>query len=136
MHIAHVLAPDGRRRTRSATLVRRRMNRRHRPWSRWVACVATGLVCAGALAVLVGRALRFASIGMVDGNRHGLVAGPVDDGPIPLLVRSEPSGARVILDGRDRGLTPLQLHTTPGPQSSESLGVVDGKASRVADQRC
>jgi hypothetical protein len=40
--------------------------------------------------------------------------GPVAEGPVALQVRSEPSSADVILDGRQRGRTPLELHTTPG----------------------
>jgi hypothetical protein len=75
-------------------------------------------MCAGALAVLVGRPPGFAPmVGVLGGTNMPFVAGPIDDGPIPLLVRSEPSGAWIVLDGRERGRTPLQLHTTPGSHS-------------------
>jgi hypothetical protein len=40
--------------------------------------------------------------------------GPIDEGPVRLAVESRPAGAQVILDGRLRGLTPLELHTTSG----------------------
>jgi hypothetical protein len=40
--------------------------------------------------------------------------GPVDDGPAPLTVQTEPAGARIVLDGRARGHSPLQLHTSIG----------------------
>ena len=38
----------------------------------------------------------------------------VDNGPAPLTVQTEPPGARVVLDGRARGRTPLQIHTSIG----------------------
>jgi hypothetical protein len=40
--------------------------------------------------------------------------GPIDEGPVGLAVESRPAGAQVVLDGRLRGQTPLELHTTLG----------------------
>ena len=57
--------------------------------------IAAGLVCAGVLGVLLGRPSGLAPIvGMLGGTNAPFVAGPIDDGPIPLVVRSVPSGAR------------------------------------------
>jgi hypothetical protein len=39
---------------------------------------------------------------------------PVDEGPAPLTVQTEPPGARLVLDGRARSRTPLQIHTSIG----------------------
>ena len=118
MHFKNILVASGRR--RSSTLIRRRTTMRSR--SRTVAVVilavaalSTTIVLAVMSSVLgplpvLGRFVQVLSAAITD-------SGPVDDGPAPLAVRTVPPGARVVLDGRTRGRTPLELHTSVGRHS-------------------
>ena len=119
MHNAlHALVTAAPGRTRSATLIRRRMTRRHR-WSSTAKVLAASavLACAGVIVVSIVAAGRPISVldlvTRVPGAAFAASAAP-DDGSAPLSVRTEPAGARVVLDGRERGRTPLELHTSTG----------------------
>ena len=120
MHFALPALPPGRRRpARSATLIRRRaIGRKRRSRSTLalfmfaLAAAATSIVLAAALGTvfpvpLLGRFLPVPNSAIAE-------SGSVDDGPAPLRVLTEPAGARVVVDGRARGRTPLELHTSTG----------------------
>src|SRR6266540_2331890 len=116
VNLLHVIRHRGVRRNRSATVIRRRAaGRVRRPWHGGlmaggvVLAVATGLVVIATLAVP-----RIRLLGALDGSAANAAPGPFEDGPIRLVVRSQPGGARVVLDGRDRGRTPLEVGTNPG----------------------
>lgn len=118
MHFKNIFAAGGRR--RSATLIRRRTPRRSRFRTAAVliiavAALSTTTVLAGKSGVLgplpvLGTFVPVPSAAIAD-------SGPVDDGPAPLAVRTAPLAARVVLDGRTRGRTPLDLHTSVGRHS-------------------
>lgn len=108
----------GRRPARSATIVRRRTTRRNtRSWS--------GAVFISVLAVTSASFVVASVAGMIPPlplldrlmllpNAASAEPRSVDDGPAPLTVRTEPPGAQVVLDGRVRGRTPLDLRTSVG----------------------
>src|SRR5262249_12029087 len=103
---------------RSGTLIRRRTTRRRsRSLTSALFVLALLLGCATIVLVVLAGALRpLPLLGHFLSVPTGVSAeqGPVDEGPAPLTVRSEPPGAQVVLDGRARGRTPLQLHTSIG----------------------
>src|SRR5205814_10303584 len=70
---------------------------------------------------LLGRFLPFVNAASA--------TGPADDGSAPLSVQTEPPGAAVVLDGRARGRSPLQLHTSVGRHTV--LLDADGSISTV-----
>src|SRR5260221_12465413 len=119
MHLAvPILLADRRNPRRSATLIRTRRTRRESRF-KIAAVLMSAAAIAGAgivLAVTIGTRpllplLRFVPLL----NVASADVGPVDDdGPAPLIVQTEPPGARVVLDGRARGRSPLQLHTSIG----------------------
>src|SRR5438105_8880690 len=134
MHLAvPILLHDRRNPRRSATLIRsRRTRRKSRFEIAAVALSAVAIAGAGiALAVMIGTRpslplLRFVPLP----NVASADVGPVDDdGPAPLIVQTEPSGARVVLDGRARGRSPLQLLTSMGRHTV--LLDADGSISTV-----
>jgi PEGA domain len=117
MHLAPLLSRSARSRTRSATLVRRHAVRQRRPRRLvWLLGFGAGLAGLGAALVGVGRAAPPLSVvgTILTGDADHGGTGPIDDGPVPLLVHSDPTGARISIDGRERGRTPLALHTTAG----------------------
>ena len=118
MHLAVPTSLPGRRRPlRSATLIRRRTTRRRRrTWTVALIISALALGSASIALAVVTVTLRPLPLGRFVPlpNRMNVDAAPVDDGPAPLTVQSEPAGARVVVDGRVRGRTPLQIHTSIG----------------------
>jgi hypothetical protein len=114
------LLPGRRHPRRFATLIRRRPTRR-KSRSRMAAVLVSALAVASAGTVLavLARSLRpLPLLGrLMPSNAASADAGPVDDGPASPTVRTEPPGARVVLDGRARGRTPLQIHTSSGPHA-------------------
>src|SRR5437762_4516816 len=117
MHFAlPTLAHGGRHSSRSVTVIRRRASKRNsRSWLAGLLILVVGVGTAGVvLAAGAFRSLPVLGHVMAVANAASAESGPVDDGPVPLTVRIEPPGARVVLDGRVRGRTPLELHTAAG----------------------
>ena len=148
MHLAVPTSLPGRRRPlRSATLIRRRTTRRRRrTWTVALIISALALGSASIALAVVTVTLRPLPLGRFVPlpNRMNVDAAPVDDGPAPLTVQSEPAGARVVVDGRVRGRTPLQIHTSIGrhavlvdaPDSISMSEPVERRRNRHCPGRC
>jgi hypothetical protein len=118
MHLAlPILLHDRRNQRHSASLIRRRTTRRESRF-KIAAALLSAVAVAGAaivLAIMIDTRSPLPLLHFVPLlNVASAEVGPVDDGPAPLTVQTEPAGARIVLDGRVRGHSPLQLHTSIG----------------------
>ena len=64
-------------------------------------------VAGALLALAIGTPVLVSTVGHADAGASGV--------SVPLELTSRPAGAGVWLDGRERGVTPLEVQVEPGP---------------------
>jgi eukaryotic-like serine/threonine-protein kinase len=89
--------------------------KRRFPWGRWA--MRLGIVGALAAGVYFGRPYLERLLPRAESVVRGALEKPLTKPP-PILITSEPSGARVVVNGEDKGMTPVVMDNDypPGQQ--------------------